>query len=647
MRSRSAARAAAAISWLAIGAGIAAAQAAPSTARPKVGLALGGGGARGEAHVGVLKVLEQLHIKVDYIAGTSMGSIVGGLYASGMSTEEMEKLLTTTNWAELFQDTPPRRQLDYRRKDLDRTFPYGIEVGFSKGKPVLPPGLLAGEKLEFLLQSLTLRAGDTNDFDKLPIPFRAIATDIDTGEKIVLSKGSLPLAIRASMSLPGIFDPVVLDGRTLVDGGTVENVPVDTVRAMGADIVIAVDVGQTLEGYKTPPTNLLEVLLRLTDVPIRDNVMASRKEADILIVPDLKGYTAADFDKGAELIPRGVAAAEAKSSELSRLSVDASGYSTWLSSVRRPEGSPPRLNKVEVAEVPGMAPERLARRVKSKAGEPLNLEVLSEDLSRIYGTKLFESVSFRLEPQPDGTANLTIVPRPRAFGPDTLRAGLNASTDFSGNDFFELQASINIRELSRLGAEWRTNVEIGTNTVLNSELYWPLDAAGRFFVAPRAEYRRIVFPRPVVDVFVVDYKVQNFGAGVDLGYSLGRFGEIRSGLWWAPGEANPELLHPDAPALDADQGEWRTRVVLDQLDSFRVPRDGYFFEADYRMALEDLGAVTDYDRLRVVAALAHSFGKQTIMGIGSVADSFGDPLPFWERFQLGGFLRLSGTPPAA
>jgi NTE family protein len=439
----------------------------------------------------------------------------------------------------------------------------------------------------------------------------------------------------------------VLDGRTLVDGGTVENVPVDTVRAMGADIVIAVDVGQTMEGYKAPPTNLLEVLLRLTDVPIRDNVMASRKEADILIVPDLKGYTAADFDKGAELIPLGIAAAEAKSSELSKLSTDAAGYSSWQASVRRPEGSPPRLNKVEVAEVPGIAPERLTRRVKSKPGEPLNLDVLSGDLSRIYGTKLFESVSFRLEPQPDGSANLTIVPKPRPFGPDTLRAGLNASTDFSGNDFFELMASINVREISRLGAEWRTNVEIGTNTVLNTELYWPLDAAGHFFVAPHAEYRRLIFPRPVLDVFVVDYKIQNTGAGVDLGYSLGRFGEIRSGIWWAPGDATPELLHPDAPAADADEGEWRTRLVLDQLDSFGVPREGYFFEADYRMGLEDLGAAMDFDRLRVTAVLTHSFGKQTVMGIGSAADAFGDPLPFWERFQLGGFLRLSGSPPAS
>jgi NTE family protein len=644
MRSNRLARTAAALLGIGLLSGAAFAQAPP--ARPKIGLALGGGGARGEAHVGVLKVLEELKIPVDYVVGTSMGSIVGGLYASGMSPEEMEKLLLTTDWASLFKDIPPRRLLDYRRKDLDRLFPFGAEFGLKGGKIALPPGLLAGEKLEFLLQSLTLRAGNPSDFDHLPIPFRAIATDIDTGEKVVIGKGSLPQAIRASMSLPGIFDPVVMDGRVLVDGGTVENIPVETVRAMGADIVIAVDVGMTLEGYKAPPANLLEVLMRLTDVPIRSNVLEARKVADILITPDLKGYTSASFDKGAELVPRGVAAAQAKSAELSRLAASGPEFEAFLARQRRPDGKAPMVDKVEIEPVEGLDPRRLAYRIKSKAGQPLDLDVLSQDLSRLYGTKLFEGVSFRFEQTPEGNV-LTIEPHRRSWGPNTLRTGLNLATDFEGGDQLALLAAVNIKEVNSRGAEWRTVLEIGSDSFITSELYQPIDWEGRFFVSPYAAYLRRIVPRPLENVLLVDYRMENIGAGLDAGVSMGRFGEIRTGLRWAPGEAKPEVLAEGAEVLDADIGEWRTVAIVDQLDSVSVPREGYSGEAEFRLSREGLGAAADFERLFVSAMGVVSFGTQTVALRANLGEDFDGGLPFWERFQLGGLFRLSGTTPGA
>lgn len=214
--------------------------------RPKVGLVLSGGGARGAAHVGVLKVLEKQHVIVDCIAGTSMGAVVGGLYASGLSPEDIEKELESIDWKDIFSDAPNRQELPFRRKKDAQKYLTGVEIGVKNGKIALPKGLIAGQKLGFLLKSLTLHTTDIDEFDHLPIPFRAIAADIETGEMVVLSRGNFAEALRASMSIPGVFSPVEIDGRLLVDGGIARNLPVDVVKQMGADVVIAVDIGSTL-----------------------------------------------------------------------------------------------------------------------------------------------------------------------------------------------------------------------------------------------------------------------------------------------------------------------------------------------------------------------------------------------------------------
>src|SRR5262245_17759309 len=285
--------------------------------RPKIGLALGGGGARGIAHIGVVLALEELHIKPDYIAGTSMGSIVAGLYACGYTPDEMEKLIKSIKWETLFQDAPERRDQGFRQKedDFEHLIPIEFGLNLKKGGVVLPPGLIAGSKLGFILDS-TMLPCSVASFDELRIPFRAVATDIQTGNPVILTKGSLARAIRASMAIPAIFTPVEIDGKLLVDGGEAQNLPVQTVRAMGADIVIAVNVGSSGAESAAKPTNVGQMIGRLIDLPLQQNTQASARLADVVITPDLDGFTSADFATGTKMIPLGYEATMAAKAKL-------------------------------------------------------------------------------------------------------------------------------------------------------------------------------------------------------------------------------------------------------------------------------------------------------------------------------------------
>src|SRR5438093_7076401 len=307
--------------------------AAPGAARARFGLALSGGGARGLAHIGVLKVLEELRVPIDFIAGTSMGAIVGGLYASGMSPDEIAREMERVDWVSLFDDRPPRPDLPYRRKQDDSSAFFDLELGLKSGRILLPRGLIAGQKVGFLFKSLTARAAFIDDFDRLPIPFRAVATDLADGSMVVLSRGDLADALRASMSLPGTLAPAVIDGRHLVDGGLVRNLPVDVARGMGADVVIAVDVTTPFDPVESLKT-LADVTRQVADMLTQDNVTEQARNADLLIRPDLATVSAAKSSPSAEALRRGEEATRAQAGVLSRYSLPPDEYEARLREVR-------------------------------------------------------------------------------------------------------------------------------------------------------------------------------------------------------------------------------------------------------------------------------------------------------------------------
>ncbi|MGE5346936.1 MAG: patatin-like phospholipase family protein [Acidithiobacillales bacterium] len=609
--------------------------------RPKIGLALGGGGARGAAHIGVLKVLEDLRIPIDYVAGTSMGSIVGGLYATGYSPDELEKIVQKIDWAGIFSDAPPRKQRSFRRKEDDFLYALGLEVGL-KGGLTLPSGLLAGRKLSFLLQTLTMPAAGIDDFDRLEIPFHAVAADVQTGEVVVLSKGNLGKALRASMAIPVAFTPVELDGRLLIDGGNAQNLPVQTVKAMGPDVIIAVDVGSSGEIPTEKPKTATGILGRLIDIPLLQNTVASRKLANVVIIPNLKGLGTADFQKTAQIIPRGEAAARALAPELERYSVSEQEYRAWREKHRAPLPPPPAVREVTVAPIAGLDPRRIKHFVKSKPG-PIDTATLDKDLERLYGTGLFENVEFELQGR-GAERELHIIPTSKPWGPTYLRVGLNLSSDFNGGSSFGVLGLLDATEMNRIGAEWKTAVEIGTSQDVATQFFQPLGYTSDFFIAPRGSF----FQYPV-DIFdnqknqrVATYRVRRSLGGLDLGYDVSTVAELRAGLQWGHGNATLRTGSADLPDLDVATAAVVGRLRVDQLDDAALPKRGYFANLEFKGEREGLGGALDYDRLEASALGAFTLGRLTTILRGRWGDPLGSTIPFYDQFTLGGFLNLSG-----
>jgi NTE family protein len=613
--------------------------------RPKIGLALGGGGARGIAHIGVIKALEEMNIPIDYIAGTSMGSIAGGLYACGFTPDEMEKVIKGIKWDTLFQDAPERPEQSFRQKedDFEHLIPFEFGLNLKKGGIVLPPGLIAGSKLGFVLDTTMLPCSVAN-FDELRVPFRAVATDIQTGDPYVMSKGSLARSIRASMAIPAIFTPVEIDGHLLIDGGESQNLPVQTVRAMGADIVIAVNVGSSGAETAAKPTNVGAMIGRLIDLPLQQNTMASAKLADIVITPDLKGYTSADFASGVAMIPLGYEATMADKARLAAYAEPESVYQSWKLGHDATKPPLPVIDAIEIDPVPGVDPRRMSYLVRTKTGEVLDTKTLGSDLKRIYALGLFEIVSYSIVPE--GNRNiLRITATPKSWGPTYLQLGLFLGTDFQLATQFGVVALVNATELNALGGQWKTLVKIGSPLELETRFFQPVNYEGKLFVSPYAGWRQEL--ARVYDeegAALATYQVSRGVAGLELGYDFGTWGELRLGYLRAFGEARRKVGDPVFPELDWDEGGLTARMVVDQIDNVNLPHFGYLAVLDYLGNRTSLGGSESYDRFTAGATGVQTIGRWTGLVKLEGGSGMGRPLPFYDEFSLGGLFRLSGRP---
>jgi NTE family protein len=612
--------------------------------RPKIGLALGGGGARGAAHIGVIRVLEELHIPIDYVAGTSMGSIIGGLYSCGYTPDQMEKLIGSIHWDTLFQDAPERKDQSFRQKedDFEHLMPFEFGLNFKKGGLLLPPGLIAGSKLGYVLETATLPCSSVTNFDQLRIPFRAVATDIQTGMPYVMGKGNLAKVIRASMAIPAIFTPVEIDGHLLVDGGEAQNLPVQTVQAMGADIVIAVNVGSSGAESAAKPTTVGGMIGRLIDLPLQQNTMASAKLANVVITPNLEGYTSADFMKALKMIPLGYQAAIAQKDKLSQWSAPESVYGPWLK--RHDETLPPAptIDEVVIDPVPGMDPRRLQYLVHSKPG-PLDTTVLGQDLKRIYSIGAFEIVSYQIVE--DGNRHiLKITATPKSWGPDYLKLGLFLATDFQNTTQFGVTALYEATEMNSLGGEWKTKATIGQPLDLESRFYQPLSYRGHLFLSPFAGWQQQTGDVFLDQVALGTYQVSRAAVGADLGYDFGTWGELRVGYARAWGKGRRKVGSPDFPNLDWDEGGLTARLRVDQLDNVNLPHSGFFMDADYIGNRTGLGATASYDQFLGEGVGVQTIGRWTGLAKFEGGTGLGSLIPFYDQYRLGGLFRLSGRP---
>ena len=626
-------------------AGLLAAQAPAQTGepakRPKIGLALGGGGARGFAHIGALRALEAMHIKVDYIAGTSMGSVVGSLYASGYSPDDMEKIVARIPWGTVFDDSPERKDISFRNKEDDYRHLLPIELGLTKKGLGLPSGLIEGNKLGFVLRSVLLHSVTVQDFDRLRIPFRAVAADVQTGEPVVLGKGDLARCVRASMAIPAAFTPVEIDGKLLIDGGEAQNLPVQAVRAMGADIVIAIDVGASGEASKKPE-NVAQMLGAIIDIPLKQNTMESRKLADLFVQPDLKGYSSADFDKFKELFPRGQKAMENFAGELQRLSVPAAEYEAWRAAIQAPQPPLPVIDAVEIASIPGFDDARAKRLVRVKPG-PLEPAKVAQDLKRIYALGVFSAVNYEIVREADRWI-LRYHAVPKSWGSTFVRPGLGFESDGQSNTEFDLTFLVDATEMNRLGGRWKTVLDVGSNLGISSVFYQPVESTGTLSIAPSVFAGRHLLSIYAGKDRIAQYLVSRFQGGADLVADFGTWGELRAGYRGGPASATRKIGDPTLPDVDVSYGGFEAKFLVDQADDVNVPRSGYVSRLTFSGQRTGLGATSSYDKLEGALIGVQTIGRWSGLVKFAGGDSLGTTLPYYDTFTLGGLFNLSGRP---
>ncbi|MGH8135816.1 MAG: patatin-like phospholipase family protein, partial [Steroidobacteraceae bacterium] len=510
------------------------AQAAPAEAaptRPRIGLVLSGGGARGLAHVGVLKVLDELHVPVDAIAGTSMGAVIGGLYASGMTAAEVESLVKSVDWNEAFDDRPPRADLSFRRKLDDRDYLVRFPLGLKAGKFRVPRGLIQGQKLTQILRRETISIAGIDDFDRLPTRFRAVATDLETGDRRVLASGDLTEALRASMSAPGVFAPVELNGRLLVDGGLVENLPVDVAREMGVDIVIAVDVGFQPVGRRELNSALAVSNQMLTIMMQRetDRQRALLVDGDVLIEPALGTMPSLDFTAVDQTVRHGIEGARGQSVRLAELGVGEMEWQNYVAARAAGESAPPQIQFVRVDEKSRRYRERLEAELAPVVGTTLDPAAMERRLSHLYGDDIFESLDYKIVREHE-TEGIEVSARRKSWGPNYVRFGFELRDDFEGSNSFSAGLRTQVTEVNKYGAEWQTDLRIGENPRFSSEFYQPIGYAWDWFVAPRILVERRNFDFIADGEPLATYRVRNKEAGLDIGREFASWGEMRVGL---------------------------------------------------------------------------------------------------------------------
>ncbi len=613
--------------------------------RPKVGLALSGGGARGAAHIGVIKVLEELQIPIDYIAGTSMGAVIGGLYASGMTSDEVEEQLSLIDWNDVFSDKPLRPDRSQRRKDDDILYLVKGKAGISDDGVKLPTAVVQGQKFDLILKALTLPVSNVNDFDLLPIPYRAVAMDITTGEEVVLSTGDLSIAMHASMAIPGAFSPVKLNSKLLVDGGAANNLPISVVREMGADIVIAIDISTPLLKQEDLG-GALAVIDQLTGILTRRNVETQIKtlsDRDVLIVPELGSIATMDFEQVDEAVVVGRAAGMAAKQQLVQLSVNRQAYLQYQQSQSRKDLEQQVIEFVRFDNDSKLSEQVLREHLNVEAGDVLNLYKIESGIANIYGLDIFESVRYNLVKKGEETG-LIIHAKQKSWGTDSLQAGLELSSDLSGQSSFNLGFAYTKQPFNELNGEWRTALQLGEEPAILTEVYQPLDPAAKYFAAAALSWdnRDIRSFSDSSGRADTEYEVARWGLRLALGRNFGKWGELRLGYRRFTGKADLAVGDPSFRSFDFEDGQAFIRAKMDTLDNLNFPRQGYLNSIEWSVGKEELGAENDYQQVLLSLSGAKSWADGSLitsLRLGSTVD--GDA-SINNRYRLGGFMKLSG-----
>lgn len=625
----------------------------------KICLVLSGGGALGVAHVGVLKVLEEQRIPIDCIAGTSMGAIVGGLYASGYSAQELETLVKSTEWLEIFNENVPRNEKSYHRKQDDLNFlvKYRFRLDVN-GNPMLPKGIIQGNKIDLSFLDFTLRSRHVDNFDDLPIPFRAVAADVETGEEVVLSKGSLAKAMKASMSIPGVFPPMVIDDKALLDGGIVNNLPIDVARNMGADIVIAVGIPTELK-TKEELGGAFDIIGQVTSLLIKKNEDLQRKtltDKDVLITPDIKGYSSASFDKVTELIEPGVISANKQISALQRYSISSLEFAKLRRKQMLLEPEKPNIAFIDINNKSGVNDNLIRSRIKTQINQPLDMDALERDLISLSGLGYFDEVLFDVVEKnnqtgivvnvlgPNHQENEQIADNTNIKTPslNNIQFGISLEDNFNGDNSYNIGMRLARLPINAKGGEINLDLQIGDTSKAQASLFQPIDDELNYFIEPVVSYESRNVPIFEGDLETANFRLSQGLAGVDIGRHFSNVAELRAGVRAGLGYADLRSGSSAFQAGDYDIGYYFVSASYDTLDSMRFPKKGVLLNASFLDSTEELGATGEFQHLRGNIAVANTWHNNTFILSSSANLNLDEDVAIQGNFSLGGFSNLSG-----
>ncbi len=612
--------------------------------RPKIGLALSGGGTKAGAHIGVLRVLDENRVPIDYIAGTSAGAIIGSLYAAGLNPDEIEAAVAGIDWDDMLEDSPSRADLPFRRKRDSYNYLVKYRPGYNDGAITLPMGLVHGQKVVQFFRRHFDAYSDVSDFDELPIPLRVVATDLVSGDAVVIGDGDLALSVRASMSIPVFFTPVEIDGRKLIDGGPANNLPIDVVRKMGADVVIAVDITSPLlrdEELDSAVSVADQMTNLLTQRTVQEQV-AGLSAGDILIRPNLEDIGGLDFGRTLDPIVPGELAASSVLPALTSLALDEQAYQEHVMARAVPTISGPQpIGFVHINNASEISTEAIRSRLGFGEGDPFDIERIEQGITAIYGLDLFERVDYRIE-RGESDVGIQVDVIPKRWGPSYLQFGLELSEDFSQGSDFNLGIGYLRTAVNSLGGEWRAQLDLGERQGVSFDWYQPLDYQSRFFFEAEVLAGRRNFRFFEQDDAVADLRVEGWGGSLSAGTEIGQSAEFRLGWNRFTGDADVTVGVLELQDDSVEIGEFFGALRYDRMDNVNFPRRGAAGGIGAFWSREAAGSRSNFEQFAAALSAAGSWGEYSVLASIEGGTTPGDDAPLESQFLLGGLGRLSG-----
>jgi NTE family protein len=613
--------------------------------RPKIGLVLSGGGARGGAHIGVIKALEELNVPIDYITGTSIGALIGGMYASGISIDKIEKMVNNIDWGSIFDDTPSFDKLKIRKKSDIKKYIHPFNMGIKNFKIKLPKGIVTGQKINFAIQKMVLNGKQSKDFTKLPIPFKAVATDILTGKTVVISNGNFAKALRGSMSVPGVFSPVEYGKYLLVDGGLTNNIPIKLAKEMGADIVIAVDISAGLLNKKQL-NNMLAVTRQMIKIMMQQNTdeqIAFLTNKDILITPDLGDMDSGQFDRLKEAADIGYTETLKQKDKLLKLALEKEKYKKYAQNKKANEKTHKQIVKnIVVSDNSRLNPQFFLKRIKTKQGKPLDLNKLEQDFESIYETGYFQYVDFEF----DSENNLFINVKDKPWGPNLINLGLQFSSNFKGNGNLGLSFGLTKNQINSYAGELKFEVTTGSRSYLKAEFYQPLDYRDNLFFTTTAVYKK------ENNNYSIDkqnnhneFSYKKFSISFELGKNFGSLSRFSGGLTFQKGSQQfSNNIIENYPYEKFNNIGWFADFQYSTMNKPYLETKGKILKLHYFKTLS-LFSTDDimFDKYQIDFRQVFTFNKHSLLINTSYGSSFKNQIPLFNSFDLQGFIGFLGS----